>query len=307
MSSPDPDSERQIQEAAAHWFARLRGEAVDVSERARFEAWLAADPAHRREYELFERLWQDAGHLARRGGGGRPARAVAKAAGLAIVLILCGWLAAAWFDRGDLIVAETRRHIRLADGSDLDVAPRTRLRVDVADATRHIALEEGEIAVRVAADPARPFEVSAAGARIRDIGTYFDVLSEAGRVRVAVAEGAVEITLAGDLRRRLGAGEAVELDGSAVAPAYPVDARNALAWTDGRLVFDAVPLAEVIAALNRQRRTPIELDAPELAAMRVSGVFLLDDETAAPRALAAIVPVRFVAEGGRLHARRAPR
>ncbi|TCJ15179.1 DUF4880 domain-containing protein [Parasulfuritortus cantonensis] len=297
-----PESEQRIQEAAAAWFARLRGDRVDAAERARFEAWLAADPAHRREYEVFERLWQDAGRLQT-----RKSRAPVRAAGLVAVLGLCAWLVSLVPGGGELVDADTRRHLRLADGSELDVAPRTRVRIDFADDRRALVLETGEIALNVAADPLRPLEVRAAAGVIRDIGTRFDVRRDGERVHVAVAEGRVEIRLPGagsESRRRLHAGQAADFGADVISPVQPVAAAAALAWTQGRLVVNAEPLADVVAALNRYRRTPIGLDDPELARRRVSGVFLIDDESAALHALAAVAPIRFVTEAGRVHARR---
>jgi transmembrane sensor len=79
----------------------------------------------------------------------------------------------------------------------------------------------------------------------------------------------------------------------------------ALAWTKGQLVFDAAPLAEVVSMLNRYRKTPIELADPSLANIRVSGVFLIGDESAAPRALERVAPVEFVAKGNAVEARKA--
>ncbi|GAB1395072.1 hypothetical protein MASR1M60_32360 [Rhodocyclaceae bacterium] len=56
-------------------------------------------------------------------------------------------------------------------------------------------------------------------------------------------------------------------------------------------MFDAAPLADVVTALNRHRRMPIKLADPSLAAIRISGVFLIGDENAALRALESVAPV----------------
>ena len=45
-------------DAAVEWFARLRSDAVDASERARFAAWLAADARHRDAFRRIVRLWR---------------------------------------------------------------------------------------------------------------------------------------------------------------------------------------------------------------------------------------------------------
>lgn len=45
--------DERIQEEAAAWFARLRGDGVSAVERDAFAAWLDADSRHRGEYEIF--------------------------------------------------------------------------------------------------------------------------------------------------------------------------------------------------------------------------------------------------------------
>ena len=169
---------------------------------------------------------------------------------------------------------------------------------------RRLELEEGQIAVSVAIDPQRPFEVAAGGGVIRDIGTRFEVDAGRERTRVTVTEGLVEINVPAlaATPRRVGAGEMAEFDGQEISPARPVDAVAALGWTTGKLVFDAAPLAEVAAALNRYRRMPIELGDPALGNIRISGVFLIDDEAAALRAIERVAPVKFVPNAANVEA-----
>jgi transmembrane sensor len=44
---------------AADWYARLRAENVTELDAARFRAWLASDPEHRREFEALDILWNE--------------------------------------------------------------------------------------------------------------------------------------------------------------------------------------------------------------------------------------------------------
>lgn len=92
----------------------------------------------------------------------------------------------------------------------------------------------------------------------------FEVDAGGGRTRVTVVEGMVEIDLpaSGGAPRKVGAGETADFSGQDVSAARPADAMAALAWTKGQLVFDAASLADVVAALNRHRKTPIELAIP---------------------------------------------
>lgn len=309
--APSPPSagslpDERIQEEAALWFARLRGDNVSAAEHAAFATWLDADSRHRHEYEIFQRIWDASVHL-------QPAaveapkrrRATRVAAGLAGIALVCGWMGWAWLDGRVATDPGESRHMRLADGSELDIAPNTHLRVKFDSGRRRLELNEGRIVVSVAADRQRPFEVAAGGGIVRDIGTRFEVDAGRERTRVIVAEGMVEIDLrASDTTpRKVGAGETAEYDGRTVSHARPADATAALAWTKGQLVFDAAPLADVVTALNRHRRMPIELADPSLAAIRISGVFLIGDENAALRALERVAPVEFATEGARVFAR----
>ncbi len=297
-------AEQQIQEEAALWFARLRGASVSERQRAAFARWLAADPAHAREYKILEQIWDDSAYLQRQAP---PARhALQRGLALGCVILVCGWLGLHWFDGRMSTEAGEIRHVKLDDGSELDIAPRSRLRIEIDGKQRRIALLEGEIAVKVAVDRQRPFAIEAGGNSIRDIGTRFAVLTDARHTRVTVAEGIVDI-LPADAKSpplRLNAGEAAVVENGEIGPVVASEGRHALSWTRGQLAFDATPLAEVITELNRFRKQPIVLNDAGLGEIRISGIFLIGDESTAPHALQQIAPIHFVVSDGRLLAQR---
>lgn len=296
ISADAPPFDECLQEQAALWFARLRSDEVSDAERAAFATWLEADSRHRREFDVLEQVWNATERLGPQAiDKPRRRRVLRAAAGLAGIAFVCGWLSWTWLDGRMTTDTGERRHVRLDDGSELDIAPDTRLRVRFDSALRRLELDEGQIVVSVAVDPQRPFEVAAGGGIIRDIGTRFEVDAGRERTRVTVTEGMVEINLpaVAAAARIVGAGETAEFDGREVSLTRPATAA-ALDWTKGRLVFDAAPLAEVAAALNRYRRIPIELGDPAMGAIRISGVFLIDDEAAVLRAIERVAPVKFV-------------
>ncbi|MBS1159387.1 MAG: FecR/PupR family sigma factor regulatory protein [Proteobacteria bacterium] len=299
-----PSQEQQIQEEAALWFARLRGESVSGQQRAAFARWLAADPAHAREFKILEQIWDDSSRLQRQAPPAR--QTVQRGLALGCVILVCGWLGLHWFDGQVSTEAGEVRHVELDDGSELDIAPHSRLRISIDDKQRSIDLLAGEIAVNVAVDRQRPFAITAGGNTIRDIGTRFAVLTDTRHTRVTVAEGIVDILPAAKAQPplRLNAGEAAVVENGKIGPVLNIERRSALNWTRGQLAFDATPLAEVITELNRFRKQPIVLDDARLGEIRVSGVFLIGDESTAPSALQQIAPIHFVASGGRLLAQR---
>lgn len=303
----EASSDARVQEEAAAWFARMHGDAVSTEDRTAFTTWLEADERHRREYDLLEQLWDASARLQPRASRRRRPRATA--IGLAGIALLCGWLV--WTSLGMDVATEAgdRQYAMLADGSELHIAPNTRLRVSYGLLSRQLTLEQGCIVVTVAADRLRSFEVAAGRGIVRDIGTRFEVCTNPQWTRVTVAEGMVEIDLpsSGSTPRKVGAGESAEYDDTNVSSAQPVDAVAAMAWTKGQLMFDATRLPDVVTALNRYRKTPIILADASLDAIRISGVFLIGNDARALRALEKVAPITFADEGTRIVARRSTR
>lgn len=303
--SPAADSSERVQEEAARWFARLHGENISREERAIFAGWLAASPENAREFEILEQIWDHSARLAPQTEP-RPRRLLLGSVGLVAMALLAGWLFHAAPDELVATGSGERKHLRLGDGSELDLAPRTRLHFRLDKEQRHIELDEGQIAIHVAADPQRPLEVVADGHRIRDIGTRFVVATGAKQTRVSVAEGMVEIRPAHNdsATLRLAAGEEISVTDGTIGPVLAIDRNTLLAWTQGQLAFENQPLSQVIATLNRFRKTPIILDEPTLGSMHISGIFLIDHDETALIALRQIAGLHFKEAGGWLHARR---
>ncbi len=92
--------------------------------------------------------------------------------------------------------------VELADGSKLDVAPRSKMAIARADRTQiELRLTEGTVECEVAKDPNRLFVVNAGGASVRVIGTRFRVARRVSldgeTIEVQVVEGVVEVTRTG--------------------------------------------------------------------------------------------------------------
>ena len=85
--------------------------------------------------------------------------------------------------------------------------------------------------------------------------------------RVAVSAGGEPLVLE--------AGDSVRYDHTGIER-QQLDLRRATSWQRGLLVFDRVPLAQVIEELNRYRQGRILLTNAQLGQRQVSGVFRLD-------------------------------
>ena len=132
--------------------------------------------------------------------------------------------------------------------------------------------------------------------RLRALGTRFTVRQEGGRadggpVRLAVPEGAVEVTLRGAASPALvvQAGQQTVLRAGEVTAPQPLQP-EATAWTHGMLMADAMPLAAFCAELSRYRPGLLQC-APEVRALRVSGSFPLGDTDRTLTMLASTYPV----------------
>ncbi|XEG69777.1 FecR family protein [Pseudomonas sp. abacavir_1] len=301
----------QPRDAAARWFARVQDGALDAAEQAAFDSWLAT-PEHRHEFEQLQRLWGAADLIpaqrlrelaADEPVALRPQKtrrrwpafaAAACVAGLATgVVLFSGW--------GRDYSAEfhtalgERRQVELPDGSQLELNGNTRLQVRFHDQRRDVTLERGEAMFSVAHAADRPFVVDAGLGAVTVTGTRFDVRRDADEVRVAVEEGKVRVAgrEAASAEQLLTAGLGTHIDAQGrVAPAAATDVAAQTAWRDGRLVFNGASLAEVAREVSRYRAQPLRVDSPEVAKMRLTSVFRVDDTNALLMALPHLLPVK---------------
>lgn len=311
-----PLGEDPVEAEAAAWVVRLSSSDATEVDRAAFEAWLAADPAHPAAYAEMDAFWHRLGHVpnARRGRGadgaaerpsGEPTEGSAKrsakgpakgSAGLAALLVLGGALAwqaglADWL-RADLwsgVGAIT--HATLADGSRVDLNTGTAIALRFTGAERRVELLRGEAVFEVARDPGRPFVVAGGGVSVRAVGTLFVVRADGADRPVGVAEGRVEVGIAGR-HLDVSAGEAVIAPDGAAPTVAKADVGRAMAWRDGRLIVSGEPLSGVLATLGRYRRGRIVLLDAGAGTRRVTGAFDLRDTDEALDAIAASLSLR---------------
>lgn len=300
MNTLPPSS--RIEAEAAAWFARLNARTVSVTDLERFREWRAA-PIHRAAYEAVERLWRESGALApdpdvaeaAARAARRPKRRLspvwAAAAAAAAVLAVGG--GAIWLSTRPPVhttAVGERRVLQLADGSELQLDADSRVVVRIDAHRRDLDLQRGRALFRVARDPDRPFRVRAGDATVVATGTRFVVGRVGSETRVTLVEGGVRVESAGRAGRewRLAAGEQI-VTGAATPPRpEPANLARATDWTSGRLVFDAVPLAEAVAEINRYSTRPIRLADGVDGRVPISGAFEAGDDLAFAEAVAAL-------------------
>jgi transmembrane sensor len=309
----DPSERRNRAVAeAADWWAQLQSNDASRSTREQYVNWLRESPVHvaemlrmaqvhgaLKQFDRWARLDTSSGVGSDNvisltppdsAGSSRPNRSTrtfswwAIAAGVCFIAIVTTWFQLN--DRGELIVAERgeRREVALNDGSTVQVDPETRLRVKFNDHTRGIWLEHGRAVFKVAKNPNRPFEVHADDTVVRAVGTAFGVDRESNGVVVTVSEGKVAVirTTASPFQPNqpdaqalaLVADQQVTISQSGPAePVHKVDSGRALAWAEGRLVFENDRVSSVVAQFNRYNHVQIHVTDATLAARPISGVF----------------------------------
>ena len=172
-----------------------------------------------------------------------------------------------------------RMVIRLQDGTQVTIAPKSRVRytADFGRAHRDLYLD-GEAYFQVARDFQRPLRVHTPGSVTEDLGTAFvvraygdqngtEVVVTEGRVSLSRAETTSPAVVLGlrDLGRLGASGPATVRRG--------VDVDRYLAWTKGVLAFDGTPLSEVMPALERWYNVEIRLSDSALATRRLTASF----------------------------------
>jgi transmembrane sensor len=214
----------------------------------------------------------------------RVATFVAGAAAAAVLAVLVARVPASRFAQSDAPTYRTdrgqRETITLADGTELTLAPGSRVRLGAGygQPRRELWLD-GEAMFVVVHDATRPFVVRTANAVTVDVGTRFVVRAypEDRSVRVAVVDGAVALSDSGvgaGVRATLRPGMVGRVEASGVTTvAQPADIEAYTAWTHGELVFDKTPVRGAIAELARWYGVDIELADSSVAHGTITGSF----------------------------------
>lgn len=288
-----------IQRKAAEWHSELLDGAMP-ERRAKFEAWLAADPEHAREYRILDAYSELSSELPRRVRQVRrevflrPAYAFA----LVIVVLVGGTLLITNRESGTAYAAVTNRGpairgVRLSDGSTVLLDIDTSLSVAFKAKSREVEVQSGRARFTVAPDPKRPFIVTFDAIRVTSRGGEFDVDVRGNADSVAAARGIVFVGTSDDQAggaTDVSAGKAVRVDHTKVTPISV--AHDERLWPAGRLWFDQTPLSAIVAMANRLGGPPIHVADGEIGAMKVTCMLDLRDTQALAQKLAATFDLR---------------
>ncbi len=308
-----------VEDQAVQWLARLRGPEADVAMQAAFAEWLNADSEHQAAFDEVLSLWEELGPVLetltpedapqaapeaseRTAPRGlrfvtHPASAFSAAA---TVLITCAIMVLQLATP----VFETRTgeqsRVMLPDGSVAHLNTQTTLRVAYDAGQRRIEVLTGEAWFDVKPDRQRPFTVSTAHLAATATGTAYAVRSFEDSSTVAVTEGSVVVmplrALDTDTPQwahtaTLVAGQQARVRPDDLLPT--LESQDSLAWREGQLVYENVPLAELLRDLDRYLPKRMVLNDDKLAALRVSAVLNLTDQDTMLEALQATLPLKW--------------
>lgn len=180
----------------------------------------------------------------------------------------------------------------LDDGSSIELNARSRIEVRFSDYRRDVTLVAGQALFNVAKDLRRPFIVRAGDRQVLAVGTRFDVRLDSRSVQVTLLEGKVrveqdtamwkrgpeiELTPGKQLVARLSDASAhpssTKNAGMAADVVRDIDVAKVIGWREGRIYFEDLPLAEAVEEMNRHSTVHIQIESPELAGLRVNGMF----------------------------------
>lgn len=324
------DSSDSLADQAEAWIILLHSGRATDDDRRKLAAWRAESAAHEAAFLSAERLWRDMGlalasdtvaarderegqvqsaapHSSPLGNMGVPrsappathrhrprlaAMAIAACLLASVITVRMLGLTEVWLSDYHTATGE-RTEITLADGSRVILDTDTALSVHFGESFRRVELLRGRASFEVAPDPRYPFEVTGGAVTARALGTAYEVAVSGSEVRVSVLEHSVAVRTSGsDQEVTLSAGQQAHWNGRKLKGPEPADLRAAAAWHKGKLIFENRPLAEAIAELDRYRPGAILITSAELRALRVTGVFPLDQPDSVLNDMAATLKLR---------------
>jgi len=295
---------------AAEWVARLSAGPISARDKHSLARWVAGRPDRLRELESSSLLWKISGALdgspiarsyleqdmgLEKAPSGRlqnkafshvfilPALAAVLAV-LALVTVpqIEKLLSGARLSNGRIAHTSLNQiaTYTLPDGSVLTLAAASSLRVSFTKQERVVFLDDGEGFFDVKHIPGRPFIVVTGNKRVQVTGTQFNVdyYSASHSMEVAVVAGQINVISSRQAHDTntvtpVGTNEVFLFPANGSAVRQPLSAEHASAWRRRKLYFDDATLTDVLASINRYSKKPLVADSPEMAQLRLSGMF----------------------------------
>ncbi len=278
------NTEDELVETAARWFARLRSCDISEQEQREFSQWLAADKAHQKAFSDIAEVWEEAGKLLalpeetslpRKSfwffppmslssflGWGTGAVAVTA---MILMVFFRAPLQEMWHQyQGEEINFITmngeHRKIHLSDGSIMEMNADTRLTCHICARQRTVSLKKGEVFFQVVPNRELPFRVHTKAGVITVLGTRFNVKAAKDEIAVDVDQGRVQVkTLPQPNSRHMeraiiitrGQGVDYTTRGN-LKKVRQANAEIVQAWRNNRICFNENSLEQVAEMIQQQ-------------------------------------------------------
>ena len=282
------------QKQAIRWQSRLGDKHCSDQVKQDFDCWLAAAPENAAAFQMIQYFWDQFGDLqtlaapelgeARRFAEQSQAGRRQRHATLALLLAVVGLGAS----QPDFVLKLTAKHyqsakgdmlsIKLSDGGVIKLNTDSDLRVADIFGWRKAWLEKGEAWFTIHHQPEQAFEVVAGSGRIRDIGTQFNVFTDADKTTVTVLEGEVAIATGDSQPLTITANQQSGFDKlGRINEKTEINAESIGSWRSGVLIFQNQRLAEVLQQLSRYHQAEFITLDPALGNLTISGRFSTTD------------------------------
>jgi transmembrane sensor len=332
------ETSAEIDAAAADWAARIDAAQSDEAVQSGLNDWLTGDSRRLGAYARARAMMVHAGRLKAFGTDFDPDLYIAEHRGAAAIgrevesqpetprigrrsfligggaVIAAGAAGLSW-QAAASTYSTTRGEIRLVpliDGSSMTLNTASTARVRFTDTMRHVELIDGEALFDVVRDSARPFVVDAADTNVRAVDTSFVIRRLARQaVAVTVRQGSVDINRSGSGRvsshrvfanmRAVSPASTADIVTSAVTPS---DVTRELAWREGMLSFEDMPLRNAADQFARYSGRQIVFADPSIGDETVTGLFAANDPAGFARSVALSLDLKADAGAGAVVLRR---
>lgn len=302
MNPESPEIQDRLRSEAVRWYVEKSSGDMTLEDEHRFLGWIDQSPAHRKAYQTVDRSWLIAGmakddpalsdsrvqsaHAAQVRAVPNPRWLFATAASILLVVGIGSTTIAMRLGGdhdGQVQAFQTatgqRTTITLPDGSIVTLDSQTAMRFADLAGERRIELLRGRAFFKVAHNPSRPFTVTAAGKRVRALGTAFEVSVNRGEMAVVLAEGKVRVEEVQKTANGtdMTAGRQLVVTPSRQWTVSNVDVKKEIGWTEGRLIFMHDPLAKAVEEVNRYSARKLTFKDGPIPDKAIVGVFSAGD------------------------------
>lgn len=202
-----------------------------------------------------------------------------------LLVISLGWMPGNTADY-ETRTAETL-NINLPDGSQIQLAPESKLDVVFTDTERKVHLLQGHGFFEITKNPSKPFSVVARDAEVTVLGTAFDVGLNEASTHVFVKEGVVSVKpLSSSDRQILNIGDGLFISADGKLVQQKISPNYVSSWRDNKLIVNDRPASEVIDTIKRYQNGIVFIADKDLVNQPVTGVYQLNNPDAALLAVA---------------------